>query len=101
MSAKCRVEKPNYSITTKEYMVQHIKYTASRSMHKHSCLCCARKLEKKSIRRAPKAESFGRTVVMEQLFDEIDVREDHAPTAISFQLELVKRIAVDAKLSWV
>ena len=34
-----------------------------------------------------------RTVVLEQLFDEVDVREDHAPTTITLQLQLVEGIS--------
>lgn len=32
------------------------------------------------------------TVVLEQLLDEVDVCEDHPSTAITLQLQLVKRI---------
>ena len=37
------------------------------------------------------------TVVVEELFDEVDVREDHPPAAIALQLELIKRISVGAE----
>ena len=38
-----------------------------------------------------------RTVILEELFDEVDVREDHPPAAIALQLELIKRISVGAE----
>ena len=34
-----------------------------------------------------------RTVVMQELFDEVYVSEDHTPAAVSLQLQLVKSIA--------
>ena len=33
-----------------------------------------------------------RTVVMQELFDEVYVGEDHTPTAISFKLQFIKGI---------
>ena len=31
-----------------------------------------------------------RTVVMQELFDEVYMGEDHAPTAVSFELQFIK-----------
>ena len=41
-----------------------------------------------------------RTVVMQELFDEVYVGEDHTPTAISFKLQLVKSVTREAGKTW-
>ena len=48
-------------------------------------------------KRGRKGRETRRTVVLKELFDEIDVREDHPPAAIALQLELIKRISVGRK----
>ena len=41
-----------------------------------------------------------RTVVMQELFDEVYVGENHTPAAISFQLQLVKSVTGEVGKTW-
>lgn len=36
-----------------------------------------------------------RTIIVEQLFYQVDMSENHAPAAISLKLELVQRVALE------
>ena len=36
------------------------------------------------------------TVVMQELFDEVYMGKDHAPTAVSFKLQLVKSVTKES-----
>lgn len=65
-------------------------------------------LAKKKVRMVKKRARKGcvflaretRTVIMQELFDEVYVGEDHTPAAISFQLQLVKSVTGEAGKTW-
>jgi hypothetical protein len=37
----------------------------------------------------PRETAAKRTIIMQQLFDEVHVRQHHPPTAVSFELQLI------------